>query len=239
MASSLRPVLRSKIGVIRFPGSNCDQDVVNAIHRGFGFDTVLIWHTETNLPPVDAIILPGGFSYGDYLRSGALAAHSPVMTGVKAFAKAGGPVLGICNGFQVLTESRMLPGALLRNQSRRFICRYVHLIANDLNGPYQSTIGSNVLALPIAHGEGRYYIDQEGLKVLQQEGRIAFRYCDHAGQTSDASNPNGSVFNIAGILNETGRVCGMMPHPERATESLVGGSSDGLKVLKAFLATVV
>lgn len=239
MASSLRPVLRSKIGIVRFPGSNCDQDVINAIERGFGLQTVAIWHTETQLPPIDALILPGGFSYGDYLRSGALAAHSPVMNSIKAFAKAGGPVLGICNGFQVLTESRMLPGALLRNESRRFICRYVHLVATDERAAYKSSVGSSVLSMPIAHGEGRYYVDPEGLRVLQGEGRIAFRYADSDGQCSEAANPNGSVFNIAGVLDATGRICGMMPHPERATDTLVGGSADGLKVLQAFLTTVV
>jgi phosphoribosylformylglycinamidine synthase len=239
MSARLRPVLRPKIGLVQFPGSNCDQDVIDALRRHFGIQTQLVWHTETTLPPLDAVILPGGFSFGDYLRSGTLAAHSPVMESVRSFAKAGGPVMGICNGFQVLTESRLLPGALLRNISRRFICRVVNLAAGNGASVYQQTLSGRVLRVPIAHGEGRYYIDADGLRALEKEGRIAFRYVDADGAVTAEANPNGSIAGIAGVVSENGRVCGMMPHPERATDTLVGGSADGLSIIGAFLASVL
>lgn len=239
MSARLRPLRSSSIGLIQFPGSNCDQDVVDALKRHFGVATTLVWHTETFLPSVDALILPGGFSFGDYLRSGTLAAHSPVMEAVKRFAKAGGPILGICNGFQVLTESGLLPGALLRNSSRRFVCRAVHLAVGSGSSVYQSMLKGQVLRIPIAHGEGRFYIDPEGLRKLEQDGRVAFRYAEANGSVSVHSNPNGSVGSIAGVVSENGRICGLMPHPERATEKIVGGSPDGLGILEAFLASVL
>jgi phosphoribosylformylglycinamidine synthase len=209
------------IGLVQFPGSNCDMDVVDALERHFHLPTKLVWHTEASLPPLDAVILPGGFSFGDYLRSGALASHSPVMAAVKDFAKKGGPVIGICNGFQVLTESHLLPGALLRNNSRKFICEYVTLKA------YQAGLKGKELRIPIAHGEGRYFIDDAGLKRLKDNDQVAFRYHGH--------NPNGSLDDIAGIVSDNRRVLGLMPHPERATDEVMGGSKDGLAILEAFL----
>lgn len=217
------------IGLVQFPGSNCDMDVVDALKRHFSLDTKLVWHTESKLPALDAVILPGGFSFGDYLRSGALASHSPVMAAVKDFAAKGGPVIGICNGFQVLTESHLLPGALLRNNSRKFICDYVTLKAGDGTSTYQKTLKGRPLKVPIAHGEGRYYIDADGLKRLQDNGQVAFRYT--------GANPNGSLDAIAGIVSTNGRVMGLMPHPERATDEVMGGSKDGLGILEAFLAS--
>lgn len=218
-----------KIGLVQFPGSNCDMDVVDALKRHFNLPTTLVWHTETSLPQLDAVILPGGFSFGDYLRSGALASHSPVMAAVKDFAKAGGPVIGICNGFQVLTESHLLPGALLRNNSRKFICEYVELRAGTGASTYQRTLAGRSLKVPIAHGEGRYFIDPEGLKRLQDNGQVAFRY--------SGKNPNGSLDDIAGVVSDNGRVMGLMPHPERATDEVMGGSKDGLGIIEAFLAS--
>ena len=224
-----------RIGLIDFPGSNCDRDCTDAFDRHLGIKLIPVWHTEHALPQVDAVLLPGGFSYGDYLRSGALAAHSPIMGAVKQFVSKGGPALGICNGFQILTESHLLPGALLRNRSRRFICKFVTLAVGSGNSVYQKQLGAKVLRLPIAHGEGRYYIDDAGLRRLQDHGQIAFRYANATGQANDESNPNGAVDNIAGIVSENGRVMGLMPHPERATDQLLGGSVDGLAVLDTFL----
>ncbi len=216
-----------RIGLVQFPGSNCDADVALALKRGFDIDPTLVWHTETKLPAVDAIVLPGGFSFGDYLRSGALASHSPVMAAVKEFAKKGGPVIGICNGFQVLTESHMLPGALLRNASQKFVCKQVELVTAPGSTVYHKSLFGKTSRVPVAHGEGRYYIDPEGLKRLKDEQQIVFRY---------AENPNGALDDIAGIVSENGRVLGMMPHPERATNPLLG-SDDGLAIWQAFLAT--
>ena len=228
---------KPNVGLIQFPGSNCDADCVDTLKRHFGLETTLVWHTEKTLPKLDAVILPGGFSYGDYLRSGALASHSPVMASVKEFVKKGGPVIGICNGFQILTESHLLPGALLRNASREFICKYVHLQGQTGNSVYSSMMAGKTLSMPIAHGEGRYYIDPEGLKKLNDKGQVVFRYAAVDGKVSDESNPNGATEHIAGIASENGRVFGMMPHPERATDVVMGGSNDGLQVWKAFFAS--
>ena len=217
------------IGLVQFPGSNCDMDVVDALQRHFNIKATLVWHTEATLPALDAVILPGGFSFGDYLRSGALASHSPVMAAVKGFAKKGGPVIGICNGFQILTESHLLPGALLRNAGRKFICEYVTLKAGTGDSAYQRTLQGRELKVPIAHGEGRYVIDSDGLKHLHDKGQVAFRY--------HGKNPNGSLDDIAGIVSDNGRVMGLMPHPERATDAVMGGSEDGLGILQAFLAS--
>ncbi len=219
----------SRIAIVQFPGSNCDFDLFDVFSRHFGINALGVWHQEAKLPKVDAVVLPGGFSFGDYLRSGALAAHSPVMAAVKEFADKGGWVLGICNGFQVLTESHLLPGALLRNNHRKFVCREVSLSVGAGSSVYQKALQGKTLKMPVAHGEGRYYIDPEGLKRLVGEGQVAFRY--HGG------NPNGAVDDIAGIVSANGRVMGMMPHPERATETLVGGSADGLQILKVFLSS--
>ncbi len=225
------------IGLVQFPGSNCDADCVDAFKNLFGLDLTLIWHEETSLPAkLDGLILPGGFSYGDYLRSGALASVSPIMQAVKGYAAKGGAILGICNGFQVLTESKLLPGTLLKNQSRTFICEYAHLAVPEGRSRYHQSLKGRTYKVPIAHGEGNYYIGSDGLKKLQDQGQILFQYANAQGEQSAATNPNGAVLNIAGIVSENGRILGMMPHPERASASLLG-SADGQPILKAFLET--
>jgi phosphoribosylformylglycinamidine synthase subunit PurQ / glutaminase len=228
MSTLTRAGAKARISLVQFPGSNCDMDCLDAMKRHFGVDLQAVWHTEASLPQTDAVILPGGFSYGDYLRSGALASHSPIMASVKTFASRGGPVIGICNGFQILTESHLLPGALLRNAHRKFVCRFVDLATAAGTSTYQKTLAGKTSRIPVAHGEGRYYIDTDGLKRLKDKGQIAFKYVD---------NPNGSLDDIAGIVSENGRVMGMMPHPERATDQVLGGSKDGLGILEAFLAS--
>jgi phosphoribosylformylglycinamidine synthase len=218
-----------KFGVIVFPGSNCDHDAFYAVAHNLGQPAEFIWHDSPSLGDVDAVILPGGFSYGDYLRCGAIAKFSPVMSAVKKFAAAGGPVLGVCNGFQILVEAGLLPGALLRNRSLHFICREVTLRVETADSPFTNAASKGQqLRLPIAHGEGCYYADERTLDELEAEDRVAFRYLD---------NPNGSLRDIAGILNRERNVIGMMPHPERATESLMG-SSDGLAVFQSLLQAV-
>jgi phosphoribosylformylglycinamidine synthase subunit PurQ / glutaminase len=218
-----------KIGVVVFPGSNCDHDAWYAVSGNLGHQAEFIWHDSSWLGDVDAVILPGGFSYGDYLRCGAIARFSPVLSGVKDFAAAGGLVLGICNGFQILTESGLLPGALLRNADLKFICKPVELTVETTNSPFthQATKGQ-VLRLPIAHGEGNYFADDRTLDELEAEDRIAFRYVTPC---------NGSQRDIAGILSRERNVLGMMPHPERATDPLMG-STDGLVVLQSIASAV-
>jgi phosphoribosylformylglycinamidine synthase I len=216
--------------VIVFPGSNCDRDACDALTRATGHAPAMLWHQEAELPKVDLVVLPGGFSYGDYLRSGAMAARSPVMRAVKKHAAAGRYVLGICNGFQVLTESGLLPGVLLRNAHRRFVCREVTLKVEQSASPFtRSYAKGQLVRFSIAHHDGNYFADAETLKKLEGEGQIAFRYCTASGEVVDAANPNGSVHGIAGITNRGGNVLGMMPHPERHTDALSGGL-DGLGV---------
>ncbi len=218
-----------KFGVIVFPGSNCDHDAFYAVAHNLRQPAEFIWHDSNSLGDVDAVILPGGFSYGDYLRCGAIAKFSPVMSAVKKFAAAGGPVLGVCNGFQILVEAGLLPGALLRNRGLQFICREVKLRVETTDSPFTNAAGKGrQLHLPIAHGEGCYYADERTLDELDAEDRVAFRYLN---------NPNGSLRDIAGILNRERNVMGMMPHPERATEALMG-SSDGLAVFQSLLQAV-
>ncbi len=218
-----------KFGVIIFPGSNCDHDAWYAVNRNLGQRADFIWHDSTTLGDVDAVILPGGFAYGDYLRCGAIAKFSPVMNAVRKFAADGGLVLGICNGFQILVESGLLPGALLRNAGLRFICREVRLRVETTNSPFTAAAQKGQeLRFPIAHGEGRYYADERTLDELQAEDRIALRYLD---------NPNGSARDIAGVLSRERNVMGLMPHPERATEPLMG-SSDGLVVFQSMVASL-
>ncbi len=227
----------TRIGLVQFPGSNCDADCIDAFKRLFQIDLRLIWHEETTLPAaVSGLILPGGFSYGDYLRSGALASMSPIMQAVKGFAGQGGSILGICNGFQVLTESKLLPGALLKNDSRKFICEYAQLAVAPGDSIYHRRLKGKTYKVPIAHGEGRYFIDREGLKKLEANGQLLFQYGDASGVPSTAVNPNGAVANIAGIISANGRILGMMPHPERASAELLG-SADGKSILEAFLET--
>jgi phosphoribosylformylglycinamidine synthase I len=215
-----------KFGVIVFPGSNCDHDAWFAVNHNLGHQAEFIWHDSPTLGDIDAVILPGGFAYGDYLRCGAIAKFSPIMTAVSKFAADGGLVLGICNGFQILVEAGLLPGALIRNRNLKFICRELRLRTETRNSPFTAAAeAGQVLRLPIAHGEGCYIADQRTLDELEAEDRVAFRYLD---------NPNGSMRDIAGILNARRNVLGLMPHPERATEPLMG-SSDGLVVFRSMV----
>lgn len=210
--------------VIVFPGSNCDQDCHYLAQDVLGQKAEFVWHKSNQLPKTDCVIIPGGFSYGDYLRCGAIARFSPIMKEVVKFAEAGGKVIGICNGFQILTEAQLLPGVLLRNKDLHFICKNVNLKAGERKIPFtQKLKAGQVLSMPIAHMEGNYFIDAEGLKELQQNDQIVFRYCDEKGNVTAASNPNGALENIAGICNKAGNVLGLMPHPERISESLLGG----------------
>jgi len=227
-----------KAAVIVFPGSNCDRDVAVALERVTGHKPRMIWHRDTALPDLDLIVVPGGFSYGDYLRSGAMAAHSPIMAAVKAQAAKGVRVLGICNGFQILTEAGLLPGALMRNQGLSFICRDVLLkvetSASDFTAGYNA---GQVVRIPVAHHDGCYFAEDALLDRLEDEDRVAFRYCDEAGAAADAANPNGSRRNIAGVLNEARNVLGMMPHPERLADPLLGGT-DGAPMFRALAAAL-
>ena len=224
-----------RAGVVVFPGSNCDRDGAVALTKAVGREPHMIWHQDTELPPLDLVFLPGGFSYGDYLRCGAIAAHSPVMREVVAAAKRGVAVIGVCNGFHLLTESGLLPGALIRNAGLKFVCRSVGLRVERTGTPYTNRYsGGQVLNVPIAHGDGNYVADPDTLARLEDEDRIAFRYCNNDGTVSDDANPNGSALNIAGVYSETGRVLGMMPHPERAIEPALG-SEDGFGLFQSIV----
>lgn len=220
-----------RVAVIRFPGSNCDQDAYHALRDDLHLEAEYVWHEDRSLAGFDAAFLPGGFSYGDYLRCGAMAARAPIMDEVVRFAKAGQPVLGACNGFQVLCEAGLLPGALLPNESQHFVCKDVILKPQNQTSFWTDGI-DRPIRLPIAHGEGRYICDEQTLLELKADDRIAFRYVDSEGNPTPESNPNGSIDNIAGVLNEKGNVLGLMPHPERATRSICG-STDGFYVLRA------
>ncbi len=224
-----------RAAVVVFPGSNCDHDLYHAFKHVFGQEAQFVWHKETALPEVDVVAIPGGFSYGDYLRSGAIARFSPVMQDVVRFANKGGLVLGVCNGFQVLCESGLLPGALMRNEGLRFRCREQHLRIENAQTPFtQAATRGEVVNIPVAHGEGCYFAADDVLDRLEGEGRVVFRYCDAEGNATPASNPNGSRRNIAGIVNEGGNVLGMMPHPERHVEKSIG-SEDGRVVFASLL----
>jgi phosphoribosylformylglycinamidine synthase subunit PurQ / glutaminase len=227
-----------KFGIVVFPGSNCDRDVAYVTKSLLNQPTRMVWHQETDISDLDVVVLPGGFSYGDYLRCGAIAQFSPVMRQVVEHANQGKFVLGICNGFQVLTEAGLLPGALVRNRDLHFICDRVPVKVERTDLPWTSAYqAGETITLPIAHGEGRYYAERDTLKALEDNGQVLFRYSQATGETDDASNPNGSLNNIAGICDRTGRVLGMMPHPERASDSLTG-STDGLKLFQGLLAAV-
>ncbi|MCU0315369.1 MAG: phosphoribosylformylglycinamidine synthase subunit PurQ [Fimbriimonadaceae bacterium] len=221
-----------KVAVIRFPGSNCDQDAFHSLNDDLGVSAEYVWHQDNSLSGYEGVFLPGGFSYGDYLRCGAMAAQSTIMQEVRRFASEGKLVIGACNGFQVLCETHLLPGALLLNEQQKFICQDVYLRRESSHGPFLANV-PDVISLPIAHGEGRYIADDETLKRLNGEGLVAFRYCDGAGNLTSDSNINGSVESIAGILSQNGNVLGLMPHPERATKALLGGV-DGRTILGAF-----
>jgi phosphoribosylformylglycinamidine synthase subunit PurQ / glutaminase len=222
-----------RVAVVTFPGSNCDYDCYKAVNDVVGGEAYFVWHRETELGDPDLVILPGGFSYGDYLRAGAIARFSPVMDSVARFAREGGPVLGICNGFQILCEAHLLPGALVRNQDLRFLGRDVRIRVERTDTLYTRRYEARqVLRVPLAHGEGNYVADGETLARLEGEGRVVFRYVDARGEPTDAANPNGSLNNIAGIINEAGNVLGLMPHPERVVEGLLGGT-DGLPLFES------
>ncbi len=224
-----------KIGVVVFPGSNCDHDAWYALEHEVGVRTEFLFHKEHDLRGVDAIVLPGGFSYGDYLRCGSVARFSPIMQEVVRFASSGGPIVGICNGFQILCEAGLLPGALLRNRDLKFISRHVHIRLVNNHTIFTGDIQDGaVLQIPIAHGEGNYYAEDNILRELHSEGRVVFQYCDAAGNVTDEANPNGSQFNIAGIVNAKGNILGMMPHPERACSNLLG-SSDGIGIFQSLV----
>jgi phosphoribosylformylglycinamidine synthase I len=224
-----------KSAVIVFPASNCERDA-RTVLAATGLNPAMVWHRDTALPQVDLVVLPGGFSYGDYLRSGAMAANSPIMQEVKAHAERGGLVLGICNGFQVLTEAGLLPGVLMRNEKLKFVCREVQLRVESPLTPYtKHYTKGQVLNVPVAHHDGNYFADAATLKSLQDHDQIIFRYCNEQGEITPESNPNGSQLNIAGICNRKRNVLGMMPHPERHAEAILGGT-DGVAMFKALLA---
>jgi len=228
-----------RIGIVLFPGSNRDIDARNAIEVA-GAEPVMLWHEEANLSGVAGVLLPGGFAYGDYLRAGVIARFSPVMRAVSAFAADGGLVLGICNGFQVLAEAGLVPGALLRNRSLRFVCRQVTIAPERLDSPFTKLVGERrALRLPVAHGEGCYYADEATLDGLERDGQVLFRYVRPDGDVAppgDPANPNGSVRGIAGVTNAAGTVAGLMPHPETAVEAILG-SDDGLAIIRSFVAS--
>jgi phosphoribosylformylglycinamidine synthase len=220
-----------KFAVVVFPGSNSDLDAYYAASRVLGADAALVWHKDTDLGGADAVILPGGFAHGDYLRTGAIARFSPIMTAVRAFADRGGPVLGICNGFQVLLEAGMLPGAMVRNREIKFVSSHVSVRVEQIDTPFSASCSvGQVLCLPIAHGEGNYFAEPDVLAELEANRQVVFRYVDAAGEQTEAGNPNGSAHNIAGICNRARNVVGLMPHPERACEASLG-SDDGKVVL--------
>ena len=224
-----------RFAVLQFPGSNCDQDCVHVLGNVLGQDADYLWHKEESIGDADAVVVPGGFSYGDYLRTGSIAQFSPVMNAVKAFASAGGLVIGICNGFQILCETGLLLGALVRNRSLQFRCETIFLKIPTADSPFTSEVPEGrLLRVPIAHGEGCYFADDEALAKLRADDQILFQYATETGDLTDEANPNGSLLNIAGICNEGRNVCGMMPHPERASENVLG-ADDGRRVFESML----
>lgn len=224
--------------VLQFPGSNCDQDVVHILKNVFGHYAQLVWHKKNSLGDADAVFIPGGFSYGDYLRTGAIARFSPIMQAVQNFAANGGHVLGICNGFQILCEAGLLPGALIRNRSLQFRCENVFVKTATTDSPFTNKIpAGKLLRVPIAHGEGCYFADETTLENLKAKDQILWRYVNEKGEPTEQSNPNGSVLNIAGICNEARNVAGLMPHPERASESLLG-CADGKLIFESLIASL-
>jgi len=227
-----------KFGIVVFPGSNCDHDAYHATKHVLGQDAEFIWHKDTDLKSADVLILPGGFSYGDYLRTGAIARFSPIMKEVQAFAAKGGPVLGVCNGFQILLEAGLIPGAMLRNKTVKFVCAHVNIRVEQTDTPFTCTARKGqVLRIPIAHGEGNYFAGPDVLAKLEANRQIIFRYVTQAGDVTEEANPNGSIAGIAGLCNEGRNVVGLMPHPERACESSLG-SADGLVILESAVQSI-
>jgi phosphoribosylformylglycinamidine synthase len=224
-----------KVGVVVFPGSNCDHDLYHVLGKVVGFQAAFLWHKDHDLQGCDAVVLPGGFSYGDYLRCGAIARFSPLMAEVEKFARGGGPVLGICNGFQILTEARLLPGVLMPNRSLQFICDNTFVRVESTETPFTRKVSKNaVLSLPIAHGEGNYFLDAEDLRRLEGEGQVVFRYVRADGEMAPEANPNGSIHNIAGVCNPRRNVVALMPHPERVSERILG-SEEGKIIFESLL----
>ena len=229
-----------KFGVVIFPGSNCDQDIIHVLRNVLGQKVVELWHKDHSLKGLttdDCIMVPGGFSFGDYLRPGAIARFSPIMEEIIEHANNGGYVWGICNGFQILCETGLLPGALMRNDHQKFICQNQYITAVNNDSPITKGLGTEVLNIPIAHADGRYYANKETIDALYQNGQVLFKYCDEEGKISEEGNPNGSIDNIAGICNQQKNVFGMMPHPERAAEEVLG-NTDGIKLFEALLALI-
>jgi len=228
-----------KFGIVVFPGSNCDHDCFHVIKHILGQEADFVWHEETNLDSYDCIVIPGGFSYGDYLRTGSIASLSPIMKSVKKYALTGALVIGICNGFQVLVEAGLLPGSFLRNRSLKFVCKWVHLRVKNNNCVFTSEFKEDdVLKIPVAHGDGNYYCSEKDLSELEENSRILFRYCGQDGKITDESNPNGSLNNIAGIINKEGNVLVMMPHPERCPDKLLGGD-DGKAIFESIISNLL
>ncbi|MEI7906834.1 MAG: phosphoribosylformylglycinamidine synthase subunit PurQ [Bacteroidota bacterium] len=228
-----------KFGIVVFPGSNCDHDAYHAAKHVMNQDAEFLWHKEPDLKHSDVIILPGGFSYGDYLRTGAIARFSPIMNEVITFANNGGIVVGICNGFQILCESGLLPGVLLRNRSLLFSSKHVNIRVEHSESRFTNDLtAGDILSTPIAHGEGNYFAEQETINAIEENGQVLFRYCDEFGEVTDGSNPNGSINNIAGIMNKNGNVMGMMPHPERACETQLG-SADGKRIFESLIKSFI
>lgn len=226
-----------KFGIVVLPGSNCDHDALHVAQDVLGQDAQVLWHKDTDLKGTDCVIIPGGFAYGDYLRAGALAKFAPIMSSIRRHADAGGLVLGICNGFQVLTEVGLLPGALMRNQNLRFLSRDIFMRTEETDLPFTNElVAGQILRTPIAHGEGNYFADEATLDELELNRQVIFRYCDHEGRLTSEANPNGSARNIAGICNRGRNVLGLMPHPERCSESILG-NADGLAIFKSIVAS--
>lgn len=226
--------MNPKFGVVIFPGSNCDHDAFYAVKKVLNYETIFLWHKASDLQNSNVIILPGGFSYGDYLRSGAIAQFSPIMKSVIEFANKGGKVIGICNGFQILLETGLLPGVMLKNENLKFVCKNVYLNVENRNTIFTSNVKKNILKVPIAHGEGNYFADENTLKTLQENNQIVFKYCSESGEITKEMNPNGSSLNIAGIINKSGNVLGMMPHPERCVDSILG-NTDGTFIFESIV----
>ena len=226
-----------KFGVVVFPGSNCDKDIISALEETINQKVIVLWHKDTDLKNCDVIFLPGGFSFGDYLRSGAIAKFSPIMEKVIEFGKGGGVIIGICNGFQILTESGLLPGALLHNTSNKFICKNVNLKITNTDSVVTNQYKKSVIKIPIAHGEGRYFADEETIANLFANNQVIFQYCNENGEIDSISNPNGSLSNIAGVCNKQRNIFGMMPHPERASDSTLK-NTDGIGLFESILASL-
>lgn len=228
-----------KFGIVVFPGSNCDHDCYHVIKHLLGQEAEFVWHEETDISFYDCIVVPGGFSYGDYLRTGSIASLSPIMKSVEKYAASGAPVIGICNGFQVLVEAGLLPGSFLRNASLKFVCKWVYLRLENNKCVFTSKLKKgDLLRIPVAHGDGNYYCTDQDLRILQENSQIVFKYCGQDGMITDESNPNGSLNNIAGITNREGNVLGMMPHPERCSEKLVGGK-DGRAIFESVISNLL